>query len=227
MGDSPPPPRRTSNKTPIKIPLSVLVDPPPQQTHHNPLHHISLPVRSYTTSKTFYSAVLPPLGLSLVFDSEDASSPLTSSFKENHIRTLGYGPDPDHEIINIFEIPPSPSGEEDKVVRPPVPGFHLALSAPTRLAVVEFHAAAVQNGGTDNGLPGVREEYGRDYFAAYVRDPDGWGLEVVCKRRLEDLEDEDGNEEVEFARVDVDGKGTVEEGEGKHLYSVGEGTVRL
>ncbi|KAK3342606.1 Glyoxalase/Bleomycin resistance protein/Dihydroxybiphenyl dioxygenase [Neurospora tetraspora] len=155
--------------------------PPPQTTQnqpngHNPLSHISFGVRSYTTSKTFYTAVLQPLGLHLVFDSE--SDPTTSKKKNNHIRTLGYGPNKeDNELINLFEV-----GQE--ATQPPGPGFHLALNAPTRLAVVEFHAAAVQNGGLDNGLPGVRGEYGENYFAAFVVDPDGHRLEVVCKRRI-------------------------------------------
>ncbi|KAJ4395757.1 hypothetical protein N0V85_006444, partial [Neurospora sp. IMI 360204] len=117
---------------------------PNQPNGHNPFSHISFGVRSYTTSKTFYTAVLQPLGLHLVFDSE--SDPTTSK-KKNHIRTLGYGPDKDNELINIFEVGPDST-------QPPGPGFHLALNAPTRLAVVEFHAAAVQNGGLDNGLPG-------------------------------------------------------------------------
>ncbi|CCC09776.1 hypothetical protein SMACR_03332 [Sordaria macrospora] len=160
---------------PIPIPISPAPQPQTQGHHNNPLSHISFGVRSYSASKTFYNAVLAPLGLNLVFDSE-ASSPRT--FKKNHIRTLGYGPDKDNEIINIFELGP------DTVTAPPGPGFHVALNAPTRLAVVEFHSAAVQNGGADNGLPGVREEYGRDYFAAFVVDPDGHRLEVVCKRRI-------------------------------------------
>ena len=45
----------------------------------------------------------------------------------------------------------------------------------------EFHARAIENGGRDKGRPGLREAYGRDYFAAFVEDVDGWKLEVVCK----------------------------------------------
>jgi catechol 2,3-dioxygenase-like lactoylglutathione lyase family enzyme len=35
-------------------------------------------------------------------------------------------------------------------------------------------------GGTDNGEPGLREHYHPTYYAAYVRDPDGNNIEVVC-----------------------------------------------
>jgi catechol 2,3-dioxygenase-like lactoylglutathione lyase family enzyme len=133
----------------------------------NPLGHISIGVRNYDVSKAFYSAVLAPLGLKLVYDSE------VSAPGKKKVRTLGYGPDENHELINIFEV-----GDD---AAPPGPGFHLALNAPTRLAVVEFHAMAVQSGGTDNGLPGLRKHYGETYFAAFVVDPDGWRLEAVCK----------------------------------------------
>ncbi len=37
----------------------------------------------------------------------------------------------------------------------------------------QFHAAGLANGGTDKGKPGVRDYYSPDFFAAYLRDPDG------------------------------------------------------
>ncbi|KAK4150638.1 hypothetical protein C8A00DRAFT_46026 [Chaetomidium leptoderma] len=134
---------------------------------HNPLGHISIGVRDYEVSKAFYTAVLAPLGLKLVYDSE-APVPGTKE-----VRTLGYGADPKHELLNIFEF-----GDD---AAPPRPGFHLALNAPTRDAVVEFHATAMASGGANNGLPGVRKHYGANYFAAFVMGG-GWSLlEVVCK----------------------------------------------
>ncbi|KAJ4305986.1 hypothetical protein N0V88_000777 [Collariella sp. IMI 366227] len=136
--------------------------------HFNPLGHISIGVRNYEASKAFYTAILAPLGLKLVYDSEVLGQ------CPKKIRTLGYGPDKDHELVNIFEF-----GDE---AAPPGKGFHLAFDAATREAVVEFHANAMEAGGADNGLPGVREHYGEHYFAAYVIDPDGWRLEAVCKK---------------------------------------------
>lgn len=151
-------------------------------THHNPLGHLSIGVKDYAVSKAFYSAILSPLGLFLVYDSEDPSkggSALNAnSDKKKKIRTLGFGPDTEHELLNIFEF-----GDEAAA---PGSGFHLAFNAATRDAVVEFHAMAVGFGGTDNGLPGVRRHYGENYFAAFVVDPDGWRLEAVCKIRDEE-----------------------------------------
>ncbi|KAK3316022.1 Glyoxalase/Bleomycin resistance protein/Dihydroxybiphenyl dioxygenase [Apodospora peruviana] len=163
-----------------------MADPNDQQSSYpnNPLGHISIGVRDYSVSKAFYSAVFSTIGLHLVYDSEEAAPPSSeSASKKKHTRTLGFGADAKHELINIFEF-----GDQ---ASPPGAGFHLAFNAPSRQAVIEFHAMAVGFGGTDNGLPGVRRHYGADYFAAFVVDPDGWRLEVVCQRPEGDVEGED------------------------------------
>ncbi len=53
------------------------------------------------------------------------------------------------------------------------------LAAPTRAAVDAAHAAALAHGGSDEGAPGLRTAYAPDYYAAYVRDPDGNKLHFV------------------------------------------------
>jgi hypothetical protein len=35
-------------------------------------------------------------------------------------------------------------------------------------------------GGKDNGKPGLRKDYGDNYYAAFVVDPDGYRLEAYC-----------------------------------------------
>jgi catechol 2,3-dioxygenase-like lactoylglutathione lyase family enzyme len=35
-------------------------------------------------------------------------------------------------------------------------------------------------GGRDNGAPGVRPHYHRDYYGAFILDPDGNNIEAVC-----------------------------------------------
>jgi hypothetical protein len=37
-------------------------------------------------------------------------------------------------------------------------------------------------GATDNGKPGVRSQYHRFYYGAFVLDPEGRNLEVVCHK---------------------------------------------
>ncbi|HEX7758035.1 MAG TPA: VOC family protein [Caulobacteraceae bacterium] len=52
-------------------------------------------------------------------------------------------------------------------------GTMLAFLAQDRAAIDAFHAAALKEGGTDEGPPGVREGMNPVFYAAYVRDPDG------------------------------------------------------
>ena len=59
-------------------------------------------------------------------------------------------------------------------------GVTVAFDAPSRAAVDAFHAAALAAGGSDEGPPGIREHYHPNYYGAYVRDPDGNKLCVVC-----------------------------------------------
>ena len=61
-------------------------------------------------------------------------------------------------------------------------GTMIALHADTRKAVDEFHAAALAHGGSSEGAPGLRPHYSPNFYAAYVRDPDGNKLAVVCRR---------------------------------------------
>lgn len=55
---------------------------------------------------------------------------------------------------------------------------HLAFQAADHDAVARFHAAAIANGGKDNGPPGERR-YHPGYYAAFVLDPDGNNIEAV------------------------------------------------
>ena len=59
-------------------------------------------------------------------------------------------------------------------------GTHVAFVAETQQNVRDFHEAALRLGGTSEGAPGPRPHYGENYYAAYVRDPDGNKLQAVC-----------------------------------------------
>jgi catechol 2,3-dioxygenase-like lactoylglutathione lyase family enzyme len=43
-----------------------------------------------------------------------------------------------------------------------------------------FHKAALAAGDIDNGAPDIRPHF-PNYYAAYVRDPDGNNIEAVCR----------------------------------------------
>ncbi|OCK73752.1 hypothetical protein K432DRAFT_262177, partial [Lepidopterella palustris CBS 459.81] len=86
-------------------------------------------------------------------------------------KVLGYGLNAGHEALNIFE-----HGVEAQA---PGAGTHFAFNAPSREAVDEFFEAGICNGGKSNEKPGIREAYGRNYYAAFLVDPDGYRLEGV------------------------------------------------
>jgi catechol 2,3-dioxygenase-like lactoylglutathione lyase family enzyme len=127
------------------------------------LGHVSFGVRSYETSKQFYTAIFKPFGMELVFD-----DPVR--------KILGYGLDAQHEAFSIFE-----RGHD---AHAPGAGTHFAFNAPSRSAVDEFFEAGIRNGGQSNGEPGTRKNYGENYYAAFLLDPDGFRLEAV----FQDLE---------------------------------------
>ncbi|HFQ5381104.1 TPA: VOC family protein [Vibrio vulnificus] len=58
-------------------------------------------------------------------------------------------------------------------------GAHVAFNAPSKEAVDQFYATAIELGGSCAGRPGLRPEYGETYYAAFVRDLDGNKIEAV------------------------------------------------
>jgi catechol 2,3-dioxygenase-like lactoylglutathione lyase family enzyme len=60
-------------------------------------------------------------------------------------------------------------------------GTMVAFSARSWQEVDDFHAAALATGGSSEGGPGLRPQYNPDFYAAYVRDPDGNKLAAVCR----------------------------------------------
>jgi catechol 2,3-dioxygenase-like lactoylglutathione lyase family enzyme len=120
------------------------------------LDHVSIGVSDIARTKTFYDASLKALGYSCL--SEGKTS-------------LGYGKD-----AVAFWI----SASESPVPVDPASGLHFCFAAPNRKSVDAFHKAALAAGGEDNGKPGARADYGENYYAAFVIDPDGYRLEAYC-----------------------------------------------
>jgi catechol 2,3-dioxygenase-like lactoylglutathione lyase family enzyme len=120
------------------------------------INHVSIGARDVAAAKRFYDAALKPLGYKCLSESDNV---------------LGYGAD-----APVFWI---------YATRKPVPadaesGLHFCFDAPTRKSVDAFHAGALKTGGKSNGKPGLREDYGANYYAAFVIDPDGYRLEAYC-----------------------------------------------
>ena len=123
------------------------------------LNHVSIGVRDVARSKQFYDAALKPLGYKCVSEGEGS---------------LGYGGEDVRLWIGKAERP-VPADEKS--------GLHFCFDAPTRKSVDAFHAAALKAGGRDNGRPGLRADYGANYYAAFVIDPDGYRIEAYSAAR--------------------------------------------
>ena len=124
------------------------------------LDHMGFGVSDYEKAKAFYSAVLAPLGASMLIEVGAEGNPSGAP-------ACGFGRDhnPDFWI-----------GGEGKTT----PRAHIAFTAQTRAQVDEFYKAALANGATDNGPPGLRTQYPGHYYAAFVFDLDGHNIEAVC-----------------------------------------------
>ena len=120
------------------------------------LHHLSFAVADLARSAAFYDAALSTLGYVRVWADESA---------------IGYGRSGNEDQ---FAIKLRTAG-----VVAPGDGFHVAFAAPSRKAVDGFYAAALSHGGADNGGSGLHPEYGSNYYAAFVFDPDGYRIEAV------------------------------------------------
>jgi catechol 2,3-dioxygenase-like lactoylglutathione lyase family enzyme len=75
------------------------------------------------------------------------------------------------------------SGSFSVVAGTPTEHLHLAFPAGDNDTVDAFHAAAIEAGYRDNGLPRERPIYHDGYYGAYVLDPDGNNVEVVNHNR--------------------------------------------
>jgi catechol 2,3-dioxygenase-like lactoylglutathione lyase family enzyme len=60
-------------------------------------------------------------------------------------------------------------------------GSMVAFRARSWKEVDDFHATALAHGGSSEGAPGLRPHYNPDFYAAYVRDPDGNKVAAVCR----------------------------------------------
>lgn len=120
------------------------------------LNHVSIGVRDIARTRKFYDAVLKPLGYRCLSSGEGF---------------LGYGKDAVALWISQTKTP---------VPADMASGLHFCFDAPSRKSVDGFHAAALEHGGKDNGKPGVRPDYGPDYYAAFAIDPDGYRVEAYC-----------------------------------------------
>ena len=115
------------------------------------IDHISLRVQDFSRAVDFYKSALAPLGYKVLMEFPNVA---------------GMGADGKADLwIMQSEQSPSPT--------------HIAING-ERPQIQAFHEAALTSGGTDNGPPGLRLDYHPNYYAAFVLDPEGNNIEVVC-----------------------------------------------
>jgi catechol 2,3-dioxygenase-like lactoylglutathione lyase family enzyme len=120
------------------------------------IDHISIAVRDLKKGELFYTALLAPLGITKLREWPEAA--------------IGFGKKYPEFWINRRTGMNSVAADS---------GVHICLRAPDSAAVDAFFAAALKFGGASDGAPGRREEYHSNYYAAFIRDPDGNRIEAV------------------------------------------------
>lgn len=107
-------------------------------------------------AKTFYDALLPPLGYGCTQGADGLSYVLP--VPEGALPVL-----PDFYVKPTFDGAPATAGN----------GVMVAFQAGGQAQVRTLHAAALAAGGRDDGAPGFRAAYGPRFYVCYLRDPQG------------------------------------------------------
>ena len=122
-------------------------------------NHVTIGARDMERMVAFYDAFLAPLGITRFMMAEAGN--VAGWERPGEAGRLFVG--------TPFDGKPASAGN----------GSMVAFRAPSREAVVLAYQAALAQGGADEGAPGLRPQYGPDYFGAYVRDPEGNKLHAM------------------------------------------------
>jgi catechol 2,3-dioxygenase-like lactoylglutathione lyase family enzyme len=130
----------------------------PHQSHPHDLtmiHHVSVGTNDIKRARVFYEPLMSLVGFRILKSSETA---------------VHFGAS---DIMFSLETP------INGMPATPGNGIHVAFQAPDRQTVRRFYEIAIANGATDEGAPGIRENYNANYYGAFVRDLDGNKIEAV------------------------------------------------
>lgn len=122
------------------------------------LSHITIGSNDVAKARSFYDDLLKPLGLVRHADYPNA---------------VAYGPTGGRP--RFWVVRPI-----DKLAASVGNGVTVGLEAADRGAVDAAYKAGMSAGGKDEGAPGLRKHYHPNYYGAYLRDPDGNKICVVC-----------------------------------------------
>lgn len=115
------------------------------------LHHVLLEVADLERSASFYDALLAPLGWRRHFEEDE---------------TIGWGIAKPVFFISAHHEPQA--------------GFGLiSFSGLGIVAVKAAWEAGIRGGGTSVADPGERTAYGSGTYSAFLKDPDGYEIEIT------------------------------------------------
>lgn len=127
------------------------------------LSYLTIGANDIPRSERFYSAVLVPLGYE------------KSEQEDGLAYTLPDIPDRFGGPCAVYVRKPY-DGREATVGN----GSMVAFRVPTHAQVRALHSAGVAARGTDEGAPGFRAQYSKNFFVGYLRDPLGNKLALFC-----------------------------------------------
>ena len=116
------------------------------------IDHLELQTRHLDASVKFYGDVLAPLGYVLTVDGS----------------AKGFG---DGTTLDLFLAEGEPSAQ-----------VHFAFGAASRAIVDQVYALAQASGHKLDRAPALAPRVHPNYYAGYLRDPDGRLVEFVCHR---------------------------------------------
>ena len=129
--------------------------------------HVTVGVGDLDRAARFYDALLAPLGLRQRPVAPDDGPPA---------RCWG---DPARHLPRFYAYHPF-----NRQVASAGNGGMVAFQAASPAQVDAAYAAGMAAGGSDEGRPGERLHYGKGYYGAYLRDPDGNKIHVVYRGDL-------------------------------------------
>lgn len=122
------------------------------------LSHVSLGTNRFEEAVAFYDKVLSSLGIGRTLDLSEHQA-------------VAYG-----RAYPEFWIQAPCDGQPAQTAN----GVHIAFYAETREEVDAFYQAALAAGANDDGAPGPRPHYGKEYYGCFVRDLDGHKIEAMA-----------------------------------------------
>jgi catechol 2,3-dioxygenase-like lactoylglutathione lyase family enzyme len=124
--------------------------------------YVTLGTDDVERARAFYDGLLGPIGATRLLQLGEDDGGFTL-----------YGIDwtqPSLAILRPYDGAPQQPGN----------GNMVAFVMDQRAKVDAFRARALELGGTDEGAPGLRGDPAMNFYAAYVRDPEGHKLAAFC-----------------------------------------------